>query len=74
MTNFEARRQSQPSPKFAAVWAGYWGKNHVRNFVDLQALTVVCDNDREKLNLLAKHYPECWIEASYGEVLRDETI
>ncbi|HTV90745.1 MAG TPA: Gfo/Idh/MocA family oxidoreductase [Stellaceae bacterium] len=32
-------------PKVAVVGCGYWGKNLVRNFAELQALAAVCDPD-----------------------------
>ena len=31
--------------KIAVVGSGYWGKNLVRNFHDLGALSAVCDKD-----------------------------
>jgi UDP-2-acetamido-3-amino-2,3-dideoxy-glucuronate N-acetyltransferase len=33
------------NPKVAVIGAGYWGKNLVRNFADLGALSAVCDSD-----------------------------
>ena len=33
----------------AVVGAGYWGKNLVRNFHDLNALGTVCDSDQERV-------------------------
>ncbi len=43
-------------PKVAVVGAGYWGKNLVRNFHDLQALKWVCDPREEILQAAEKSY------------------
>jgi len=36
--------KEQAIPRVAVVGSGYWGKNLVRNFHDLQALAAICDN------------------------------
>lgn len=61
-------------PRVAVVGSGYWGKNLVRNFHELQALAAVCDSNEETLHQLGQQYPECRTLGSYGEVLGDETI
>jgi UDP-2-acetamido-3-amino-2,3-dideoxy-glucuronate N-acetyltransferase len=58
----------------ACVGAGYWGKNLVRNFHDLQALAAICDNDKDRLAALQTQYPHCKVFTSYGAVLRDDAI
>ncbi len=46
------------SPKIAVVGSGYWGKNLVRNFFELGALSVVCDDSPVvETNIRAK-YPQ----------------
>jgi len=45
------------NPKVAVIGAGYWGKNLVRNFHQLEALACVCD---ERAATLAE------VEANYG--------
>ncbi len=44
------------TPKIAAVGCGYWGKNIVRNFSELGALSAVCDTDAALAELFAKKY------------------
>jgi UDP-2-acetamido-3-amino-2,3-dideoxy-glucuronate N-acetyltransferase len=61
-------------PQVAVVGAGYWGKNLVRNFHDLQALAVICDQDEERLYAMSMQYPGCRTVTSYHEVLRDEAV
>jgi UDP-2-acetamido-3-amino-2,3-dideoxy-glucuronate N-acetyltransferase len=58
----------------AVVGSGYWGKNLVRNFANLGALSVVCDSHIETLRALGQQYTQCQMLTSYAEVLRDESI
>ncbi len=61
-------------PQIAVVGSGYWGKNLVRNFANLGALSTVCDSHTETLRLLGEQYPQCRTVTSYAEVLRDDGI
>lgn len=60
--------------KVAVIGAGYWGKNLVRNFAGLGALSALCDSNTDTLRALGEQYPQCRTFMSYAEVLRDETI
>ena len=62
------------SPSVAVIGSGYWGKNLVRNFSSLGALSVVCDSHTETLRTLGEQYPQCRTVTSYAEVLRDDGI
>ena len=61
-------------PRVAVTGSGYWGKNLVRNFASLGALSAVCDSHVETLRELGERYPQCRTLTSFGEVLRDDTI
>ncbi len=61
-------------PQVAVIGSGYWGKNLVRNFAGLDALSAVCDSHFETLRTLSEQYPQCRTVTSYTEVLRDESI
>ncbi len=61
-------------PKVAVVGSGYWGKNLVRNFANLGALSVVCDSHADTLRTLGEQYPQCRTVTSYADVLRDDAI
>ena len=63
-----------PCPQVAVIGSGYWGKNLVRNFANLGALSVVCDSHAETLRTLGEQYPQCRTVTSYAEVLRDDGI
>jgi UDP-2-acetamido-3-amino-2,3-dideoxy-glucuronate N-acetyltransferase len=69
-----AMARAASRPQVAVIGSGYWGKNLVRNFANLGALSVVCDSHIETLRTLADQYPRCRTLTSYAEVLRDESI
>ncbi len=56
----------------AVVGCGHWGKNLVRNFSELEALTAVCDPNAE----LAKHYADQYNvnNFSFAEIIKDKSI
>lgn len=60
--------------RIAVIGAGYWGKNLIRNFAELQALAAVCDTDEKVLPYFTQRYPECATTASPSDVLGDRTI
>lgn len=47
----------QTGVRVAVVGAGYWDKNLVRNFANLEALAAVCDSDAERLRHLLWYHP-----------------
>ncbi|MBX3348455.1 MAG: Gfo/Idh/MocA family oxidoreductase [Nitrospira sp.] len=61
-------------PTIAVIGSGYWGKNLVRNFASLGALSVVCDSHTETLRMLGEQYPQCRTVTSFQEVLQDLSI
>ncbi len=62
------------SVKIAVVGAGYWGKNLVRNFYDLNALKIVCDSNKSALNNFKEKYRDIEITDSFNRVLEDPEI
>jgi hypothetical protein len=48
-----------PCPQVAVIGSGYWGKNLVRNFSNLGALSVICDSHAETLRTLGEQYSQC---------------
>ena len=58
----------------AVIGSGYWGKNLVRNFANLGALSAVCDSHTETLRALGEQYPLCRTLTSFAEVLNDQSI
>jgi len=58
----------------AVIGNGHWGKNLLRNFHELKALSSVCDLDEEKLNDCAKKYPEIPLYNNFRAVLDDPEV
>ncbi|MCI5073074.1 Gfo/Idh/MocA family oxidoreductase [bacterium] len=52
---------------------GYWGKNHVRNFYELNALFGIYDHDEKRAEKLAQTYP-CQIFKSYQDALNHPQV
>jgi UDP-2-acetamido-3-amino-2,3-dideoxy-glucuronate N-acetyltransferase len=64
---------SSVTPKIAVVGSGYWGKNLVRVFHELQALEVVCDARPEALEFVRSHY-SVRMTPDIGSILSDPSI
>jgi UDP-2-acetamido-3-amino-2,3-dideoxy-glucuronate N-acetyltransferase len=60
--------------RVAVVGAGYWGKNLVRNFHELNSLRAICDSDPDRLQSFNQQYPSIMTFPAYSDVLRDETV
>jgi UDP-2-acetamido-3-amino-2,3-dideoxy-glucuronate N-acetyltransferase len=58
----------------AVAGMGAWGRNLVRNFNDLGALTAVCDSSEAAETLCRKEYPAARFTRDYREVLADPGI
>ena len=67
-------REPYGSDSIAVLGAGYWGKNHVRNFYELGAITHVCDSDSSRLTFISNKYPELKYTTDYDEILSDPEI
>ncbi|MCI5221722.1 MAG: oxidoreductase [Candidatus Electrothrix sp. AR4] len=58
----------------AVVGTGYWGKNLVRNFYNLDALHTVCDTRAEVVQSFTEQYPGLSGVQSYSEVLANNAL
>lgn len=58
----------------AIIGSGYWGKNLVRNFFELDALKTICDLDEVTLKEFQDKYSGIHVTTSFQEVLDDEKI
>lgn len=67
-------KRLKSNTKVAVVGCGYWGKNLVRNFWELGALSVICDIDADKLEVAKIKYPITRTVSSFKEVLKDADI
>lgn len=64
----------QALPQVAVIGSGYWGKNLVRNFHDIQALAAVCESDQKIIKSLRDSYPGLKLLQDFQDVLRDSAI
>jgi UDP-2-acetamido-3-amino-2,3-dideoxy-glucuronate N-acetyltransferase len=63
-----------PSARVAVVGAGYWGRNLVRNFHELQALSAVCDEDPSVEAVCKRQYEGIKFYGEFKSVLSDPSI
>ncbi len=61
-------------PSIACIGAGYWGRNLVRNFHALGALTWVCEMDPDRRRELADSAPGARVTDSVEAVLSDPEV
>jgi UDP-2-acetamido-3-amino-2,3-dideoxy-glucuronate N-acetyltransferase len=61
-------------PNIACIGAGYWGKNLVRNFDSLGALSWICESDPNRHAELAKAHPGTRITGLVDDVLADPKV
>ena len=61
-------------PKIAVLGCGYWGKNLVRNFAQLNALGMVCEPSREGRKVAVEIAPDVHVSAVVEDALTDENI
>jgi UDP-2-acetamido-3-amino-2,3-dideoxy-glucuronate N-acetyltransferase len=61
-------------PNIAVVGCGYWGRNLVRNFWELEVLRTLYDADQKKTKELKSLYPQVGIASKLTEVFQDDSI
>ncbi|KPJ67949.1 MAG: oxidoreductase [Syntrophobacter sp. DG_60] len=60
--------------KVAVIGCGYWGKNLVRNFWELGALSTICDIDTDKLEIFKAKCSSIRTISSFKEALEDNDL
>jgi UDP-2-acetamido-3-amino-2,3-dideoxy-glucuronate N-acetyltransferase len=58
----------------AVIGGGYWGKNLIRNFSELGALSTICDADTAKLTEYKTKYPDVNICTDFNETMSRKDI
>ena len=66
--------EKREPPAIAVIGAGYWGKNHIRNFYELGALHYICDNDPVRFQKLLTKYSGVSGTTNLSEVLNDPYV
>ncbi len=62
------------SPAIAVVGSGFWGKNLIRNYQELGALALICDNNETVLAEFQRRYPGVETCLALNDVLARENI
>lgn len=57
-------------PCIAVIGAGYWGRNLIRNFDQLDGLAAICDTRPQVLAQFQADYPTAFCTVSYTELLQ----
>ena len=60
--------------KIAVIGYGLWGRNIVRNFYNLNALSTVCDLDDETLKTVKELYPSVKVTKDMNDIITDSEI
>ncbi len=60
--------------KIAVIGYGLWGKNIVRNFYNLNALSTVCDLDEETLAKVKELYPSVNVTKDMNDIINNPEI
>ncbi|MEE4265887.1 MAG: Gfo/Idh/MocA family oxidoreductase, partial [Desulfobacteraceae bacterium] len=68
------KSSSTKTPAIAVIGSGYWGKNLVRNFDDLNALKLICDKNETILGDFKGQYPEVETCLALTDVLTRDDI
>ncbi|GAB6273958.1 MAG: hypothetical protein STSR0004_08210 [Peptococcaceae bacterium] len=58
----------------AVIGGGYWDKNLIRNFANLDALHTICEMDLQKQKEYRKTYPELNITGDFLSVLESKEV
>ena len=62
------------TPRIALVGCGSWGKNLLRNFAELGALEIICDENEDALESAAAAYPSVRTTVDLQDVLDDASV
>jgi len=58
----------------AIIGCGYWGKNLVRNFYELDVLHAICDVDDERLKSMSEKYAGLKVYKDRKELMQDAAV
>lgn len=58
----------------AVIGAGYWGKNLIRNFAELDSLYAICDNNSDSVKEIKEKYNQVKFFSCFEECLNDKNV
>jgi len=62
------------NPGVAVIGSGYWGKNLIRNYSQIGALRMICDNNETVIDVFKQQYPNVAVCLSISDVLSRKDI
>ena len=62
------------SKNIGVIGCGYWGKNLIRNFYELNSLYAICDTDEKKLKSFRERYHNLSAYNDYNSLLEDPKV
>jgi predicted dehydrogenase len=62
------------NPGVAVIGSGYWGKNLIRNYSQIGALRMICDNNETVLDVFKKQYPDVDVCLTINDILSRKDI
>ncbi|MDA1191527.1 MAG: Gfo/Idh/MocA family oxidoreductase [Candidatus Poribacteria bacterium] len=71
---FASTQPARHDVRVACVGGGYWGKNVIRNFAEIGALTTICESDSARRASLKHEYPGVTMSGDLQDALNDERI
>ena len=60
--------------KLGLIGLGHWGKNLLRNFANLNSLSIACDTNATTLSKFQQQYPDIAFTTDQNSILTDPTI
>lgn len=73
-TDMQNKTDQMNSPTVAVIGTGYWGKNLVRNYHQIGALGLICDNNQSTLAIFKEQYPDVDVCLAVNDVLSRDDI
>lgn len=74
MSTIEKKRRTFLNKSVACIGAGYWGKNLIRNFYSLGALSTICETSEELRTVFEEKYPDVEVTGDLEGVFEDGDV
>ncbi len=74
MSSTLLKKIKDKTAKIAVVGAGYWGKNLIRDFYELEVLNSICDIRKELKKTYQNQYPNISFTSSFSDILSNPSV
>jgi UDP-2-acetamido-3-amino-2,3-dideoxy-glucuronate N-acetyltransferase len=72
--SLRVKKENEMERNIAVIGCGYWGKNLVRNFYELNSLHSVCDIDEKKIKSLQEKHKEISFSYDYRQIIKNPQV